>query len=418
MNPFGDSDERFLLRLRWEVETWQQNGTITAEQGRAILARYPAADSLTGAAARKRQALVVGLSILGAALVGLGIITFFAANWDEIPRGVKLGVLVAGVALSYGAGYYLWQRAGYAGVGVALVLLGCIIFGAGVHLVGQIYHVPVDHPNLTLFWFLGVLPLAYATRSRPVTFLAIVLFLVAAGFRLAHWLGEASDDEASLWAAAAYLPLGALLYAIGRAKESFYEWEPMGGLFRAIGLLTVFGVLYLLTFHELHENGGGAGGLEYRYWSLTYGAAAIAVALLAGSTWLRVRSGGPSLVESPVESVEVAAIVVLLAASHVVVRVPVGWEALYTIVFNALFALSVLGLMVSGYLQEREGRVNLSLGLIALFVISRYFEYSPSLFDRSLVFVGAGVILLAGGFLLERGRRKMLDAMRAGEGER
>ena len=95
-----------------------------------------------------------------------------------------------------------------------------------------------------------------------------------------------------------------------------------------------------------------------------------------------------------------------------------SWDALYTVVFNALFALSVLGLMISGYLQEREGRVNLSLGLIALFVISRYFEYSPSLFDRSLVFVGAGVILLTGGFLLERGRRKMLDAMRAGEGER
>ena len=414
MNPFGDSDERFLQRLRREVEAWEQAGTITAEQGQAILARYPAADSLPGVAARKRQALVLGLSILGAALVGLGIITFFAANWDDIPKSVRLAVLVAGVALSYGAGYYLWQRAGYAGVGVALVLLGCIIFGAGVHLVGQVYHVPVHHPNLTLFWFLGVLHLAYATRSRPVTFLAIVLFLVAAGFRLAHWLGQVSDEEAFLWITAAYLPLGALLYAIGRAKEPFDEWEPMGGLFRAIGLLTVFGALYVLTFHELHENGGGVDGLEYRYWSLTYGAAAISVALLGATEWLRIRRGGLS----PVESAELVVIVALLAASHVAVRVPVEWDALYTVVFNALFALSVLGLMVSGYLQEREGRVNLSLGLIALFVISRYFEYSPSLFDRSLVFVGAGVILLAGGFLLERGRRKMLDAMRAGEGER
>ena len=58
----------------------------------------------------------------------------------------------------------------------------------------------------------------------------------------------------------------------------------------------------------------------------------------------------------------------------------------------------------------------MTLGLIALLVISRYFEFSATLFDLSLVFVGAGVILLAGGFLLERGRRKMLTAMRAGEG--
>ena len=94
---------------------------------------------------------------------------------------------------------------------------------------------------------------------------------------------------------------------------------------------------------------------------------------------------------------------------------------------NALFALAALGLMVSGYLQGREGRVNLALALIALFVISRYFEYSTTLFDRSLVFVGAGIILLAGGFLLERGRRRMLASMpkarggepgRAGEAQR
>ncbi len=411
MNPFGNPDRRFLAQLRQEVEAWLRDGTITAEQGQTILARYPA-DSPDSATARNRQALVVGLSILGAALVGIGIITFFAANWDDLSRGVKLGALVAGVALAYGAGYFLWQRAGYSGVGVALVLLGCIIFGTGVHLIGQVYNISVDHPNLTAFWFLGVLPLAYATRSRPVTFLAIVLFLVAAGFRLAHWLGQTSAEEEILLATT-YLPLGLLLYAIGRVKGRFEEWQPMGGPFRAIGLVVAFGALYLLTFHEIHDIGSGINGLDYRYWSLTSGASVIAVALLSGVEWLRFhRDGRPG-----VESAELAAIVALLVASHVVARVPVGWEPLYPIVFNALFALSALGLMVSGYLQEREGRVNLSLGLIALFIITRYFEYSTTLFDRSLVFVGAGVILLAGGFLLERGRRRMLTAMRDRDGE-
>ena len=194
MNSFGDFNQRFVSHLRQEIEVWQQDGTITAEQGRAILGRYPA-DSPGYEASRRRRALVVGLSILGAVLLGLGIITFFAANWAEIPRGVKLGTLVVGTAVSYGAGYYIWQRLGYVAFAVALVLLGCIIYGAGVHLIGQIYHIPVDHPNLTAFWFLGVFPLAYVTRSRPVMFLAILLFLVAAGFRLPSWLAEASMTQ-------------------------------------------------------------------------------------------------------------------------------------------------------------------------------------------------------------------------------
>ena len=117
------------------------------------------------------------------------------------------------------------------------------------------------------------------------------------------------------------------------------------------------------------------------------------------------------------ELVEVALIVALLAAVHVAARVPVDWEPLYPIVLNALFAVSALALMASGYLQEHEGRINLSLALIALYVITRYFEYSRSLFDSSLMFFGAGVILLAGGYLLDRGRRKMLASMHVREGE-
>ena len=41
MNPFSDADYRFVSRLREEVKSWQRDGTITAEQALAILARYP-----------------------------------------------------------------------------------------------------------------------------------------------------------------------------------------------------------------------------------------------------------------------------------------------------------------------------------------------------------------------------------------
>ena len=412
-NPSENSNQRFVARLRQEVEAWQQDGTVTAEQAQSILARYP--EYAPGyEASRRRQSLVVGLSILGAILIGLSVITFFAANWNEISRGVKLGSLFIGMALSYGSGYYLWNRAGYGAYAVALVLLGCIIYGAGVHLIGQIYHIDVDNPNLSMFWFLGVAPLAYVTRSRPVMVLAIVVFLAAVGFRAVPWLEEASGSSSEILFAALYLSLAAFLYAIGKAKKLFEGWESIGGLFQAVGLLVGFGALYMLTFHDLFDYRGGSGrGVAFGYWALAYGASVIALALLAGIAWLRVRRGD----RSTMELVEVALFAALLVAVHVAARVPVDWEPLYPIVFNGLFALSALGLMASGYLQEHEGRINLSLALIALYVITRYFEYSRSLFDSSLMFFGAGVILLAGGYLLERGRRKMLASMHVREGE-
>ena len=412
MNPLSDADYKFVSRLREELEAWQRDGTVTAEQAQAILARYP--DYPPGhEASRRRQGLVTGLSILGGILIGLGVITFFAANWDEISRGVKLASLIAGMLLSYGAGYAIWQRSGPTAYAVAFVLLGCIIYGAGVHLIGQIYHISVNHPNLSMFWFLGVAPLAYVTRSRPVMFLAIVLFLAAVAFRQQDWLEAIDGSGAAIALAALYMALGAFLYAAGKAKRQIEGWESLGGLFQALGLITAFAALYLLTFHDLFDNPGTIGGASLAYWGLAYGASAVAIGVTGGMAWLRARQGE----QVTAELAEAGAIAVLLAAAHVAVRVSAGWDPLYPIVFNALFALSALGLMASGYLRDHRGRVNLSIVFIALYVITRYFEYSIDLLDSSLLFSGAGVILLAGGYLLDRGRRRMLAAMREREGE-
>ena len=224
---------------------------------------------------------------------------------------------------------------------------------------------------------------------------------------------EVSGPSSAILFAAVYLSLGAFLYAIGKAKNLFEGWESIGGLFQASGLLVGFGALYILTFHELFDGPGRDSDVRLGYWALAYGVSVIAVAVMAGLAWLRARRGDRSLIEL----VEGALIVALLAAAHVAGLVPVDWDPFYPIVFNALFALSALGLMASGYLGEHEGRVNLSLALIALYVITGYFEYSIDLLDSSLVFFGAGVILLAGGYLLDRGRRRMLAAMREREGE-
>ena len=180
-----------------------------------------------------------------------------------------------------------------------------------------------------------------------------------------------------------------------------------------MGLITAFAALYLLTFRDLFDNAGSISGASLGYWALAYGASAVAIGAAAWLAWRHARQGD----RSPAELAEAGAIAVLLVAAHMAALVTVDWNPVYPIVFNALFALSALGLMASGYLRDHEGRVNLSIGLVALYIITRYFEYSIDLLGSSLVFFGAGVILLAGGYLLDRGRRRMLASMREREGE-
>jgi len=195
----GPEDERFLERLPGELTRWQSDGIITAEQGQAIRDRYSASE-IAPRSQRVQGRLVTGLSVIGAVLVGLGIILFFAANWDGIDRTPKLSIILGVIIAGHGLGYYLRYHRGYDRVGSAMVLMACIIYGAGVHLVGQVYNVDVNDPRLMLFWFLGVLPLVYIVRSQPIKVLGIVLFLASVGFRMPDWIDGVYRDEAVLGA--------------------------------------------------------------------------------------------------------------------------------------------------------------------------------------------------------------------------
>jgi uncharacterized membrane protein len=178
------ADSRFLERLPDEFNYWQGRGIIAPEQGRAIIGSYEMSDTARATHGR----LVTILAILGSVLVGLGVILFFASNWQEISREVKLALMLIAVPVAYRIGYWLRYLRGYHRVGTAALFLAGIIYGAAIHLVAQAYNIPVNDPNLLLFWFLGVIPLAYVTRSESITVLGIGLFLGAIGFRIPVWL--------------------------------------------------------------------------------------------------------------------------------------------------------------------------------------------------------------------------------------
>ena len=57
--------------------------------------------------------VVTVIAIMGAALIGLGIIAFIAANWSDIPKLVKLAMMVVGTPAIYVIGWFVGYRFGY-----------------------------------------------------------------------------------------------------------------------------------------------------------------------------------------------------------------------------------------------------------------------------------------------------------------
>jgi hypothetical protein len=216
-----------------------------------------------------------------------------------------------------------------------------------------------------------------------------------------------------------YLVLGLMIWALGKAQARFTLTSVYSRAYEVLGILTTFAVLYLLTFRFWWEEllGSptrieGAMGVTNEFWLTLYIAAALAVAAFIFA--LAARLGQRlSLSTLPYESI---AALLLLVPAYLVVFLPfMGGDLLYPLLFNFLFLAGIVRLIFLGYFRGQELFINLALIFFSVDVVTRYFEYSFELLDRSMVFIVAGIILLLGGFLLERGRRQVVDRLRAQE---
>jgi uncharacterized membrane protein len=116
---------------------------------------------------------------IGAIFIGAGIFSFIAANWQEMSKPVKIGIIIVSMLLSYGIGWYLKEKVNLERTGSALFLLGTIIYGGGIFLVAQMFHTRANWPDGLILWMIGAIAMAFAVESFAHFYLAILLGFIA-----------------------------------------------------------------------------------------------------------------------------------------------------------------------------------------------------------------------------------------------
>lgn len=153
-----------LLGQGWTIEDIQENfNVINTEQEKE--------DTF-----KKTIRIIVTIGVI---LVGAGIFSFVAANWQYMSKAVKIVVILILMLMSYGFGWYLKEKLNLDKIGSALLLLGSIIYGAGIFLVAQIFHIRVNWPDGFILWMIGIIAVAFALESFPHFYLAIPLGIIA-----------------------------------------------------------------------------------------------------------------------------------------------------------------------------------------------------------------------------------------------
>jgi uncharacterized membrane protein len=161
---------------RWLAEqlpAWEREGLITPDAASTLRARYPVDSSQPGLAQ-----IVMG--ILGALLIGTGLIAVLGYNWDAFSRPVRLlfaflplllTQLFSMRVLHRGSACPDWVRE-------CAGLLQALAAGACIALVSQIYNLEGEWPNFLFWWFLLSLPLAWALRSHAVALFYLITIAI------------------------------------------------------------------------------------------------------------------------------------------------------------------------------------------------------------------------------------------------
>ena len=182
-------------RLRRDVERWQAKGWIDDDGARQIKAEL--------------DSRVVGfslpntLAVLAAVLMALAVLSFVAANWQDMPKLVRLLTLGSALAASYAGANALFER-GLDGFAHAAVLLGVAIFGASIMLIAQMYHMEGNPPDAVWLWSMGGLAAGILLRSNPALGLAIVLITYWSYMGLEYSQRGVHWGFLQMWAIAAF----------------------------------------------------------------------------------------------------------------------------------------------------------------------------------------------------------------------
>lgn len=389
------------------------------------------------------------LSGIGAVLFGLGVILMFAYNWEAMHKFTKLGVIFTALIAAHGAAIWLRRSAG--GVGFnseSLHLLGSMLFGAGIWLIAQIYHIEEHFPNAFFVWSMGALLLAWALPSLMQALLACVLILMWQMF-------ESFSFENALHSALGLLLLGifplvwrlrsvvlasfASLALFASLMVNLFEFDQAVGLvllltaasgialsrllalrsllplaeiasgFRIPALMVYLLLLYLLTFpdiadelllYALHWQHSHEVALAYLV------AAALLALLLWGVVLFELFSRG--LWREQVSDIAVAsgAGLALLIA---IIGVRGDW--LIAIPFNLLFLFHAILLIIEGGRRLRLKLVVSGSLLLCFLAGARYIDLFESLLSRALVFFLVGAALFAVAHFYSRNKQAVADPL-------
>ena len=375
-----------------------------------------------------RQLLVFG--ILGAVLVGLGLILIIAHNWDNLARPVKAFFafvpLIAGQAACAWALYRhkhhaVWKES-------ASVFLFFAV-GASMALISQIYHLPGDLGGFVLTWMLLCLPQIYLLRSSGTS----LLFITGITFyacETGYWSQNNEIPWLYLALLVAVMPYYTGMFKKGRVQSNFaamHHWfVPFSvvitlGAFAGtadqlvfIAYVALFSLLFLVGRYLINTSQNSFLNSYQAIGSL--GIIALLLVFSFQGNWRFIENFSVSFGELLGTNIFRIIVILTLAVAVIIIRQVQRLEwmdfnitayavfvyilSFYLATYDPLNAVILINLFLffQGVLIVRQGLtlnhlgiLNYGLFIISALIVCRFFDMQLSFILRGIIFLIVGI---------------------------
>ena len=424
------------MNIRKDISDLIKNDIITPETAEKILDYYK---NKSGSSTNR---LFIVFGILGAVLVGLGIILILAHNWDELSRVTKTifaflplltGQIICGYTLTKKQDSLAWRESGAAFLFFAV--------GASISLVSQIYHIPGSIGPFLLTWMCLCLPVVYVMRSsftsllfiagityyaahvgygshtstEPYVYWLLLLGVLPHYFHLYrnkpesnflifhHWfiplsviisLGTVakSTEEFML---IAYMSLFGLFYLLGQT-DFFNHQKPLNNGYKISGALGTISLLLGLSFDGFWEELRRTDLILNDLMAAPEFYASVIISLLAGALFYFQQKSKSLLDIKPITPVFILFIITFILGLS---------SPMAVVMINIIVFFMGILTIIDGIRHTHLGTLNLGLLIITALVVCRFFDTDLSFVLRGLMFVSVGLAFFAANYWLLKKRK-------------
>lgn len=165
--------------LKKELYYLEEAGELVPNQAEKLLQHYELIDKKLDRSQKTSNPLnfIQIISIIGAVLVGLGVLSFVASNWSSMSNMGKFSLLLAALLLFYLSAWWLEERK--PNTSKALYYIGAFTYGAEIFYIGQMFHLGGEMGTALMAWSAGILTLAIYRKDHILYGVAYGLFYLS-----------------------------------------------------------------------------------------------------------------------------------------------------------------------------------------------------------------------------------------------